>query len=198
MTTMRTLRGLGVALAVLALGGCATRGGDVGVVWPAPPADAPSSQPIQPPPRPESAPSTVPTPVPVVPSKPATLSFPSDPSAISGQAVLSLMQQAQADRDAGKLDLAAASLERAVRIEPRNYFVWSSLASLYLAKGLPQQAESVAKKSNSLARGNPYVELANWQLIASSLQAQGDAVGALQAQARADEIQRTLATAGGG
>jgi predicted Zn-dependent protease len=104
--------------------------------------------------------------------------------------VVSLMQQAESERSAGRYEQASANLERALRIEPRNYFLWSALASIYLQQGLPDQAESVALKSSSLARGNTYVELENWKVIASSRQARGDAIGALQAQAKVDELQR--------
>ena len=88
--------------------------------------------------------------------------------------------------------LLCGALERAQRIEPRNYFVWSSLARVYLDKKDYDNAESVALKSNSLARGNIYVELENWKIIAAARQAQGDAIGALQAQSKADEIQRGI------
>lgn len=119
-------------------------------------------------------------------------SYPSNASQISGQAVVTLMDQAKQASDAGQYDLAASHLERAQRIEPRNYFVWSALAKVYLAQEQFDQAISVAGKSNSLARGNVYVELQNWKIIASAKQARGDSIGALQAQTRADEIERML------
>jgi len=187
----RAGRILVLLLPVLLLGACATSGSSsVGKVWPAPPSSTPAPQPNQPPPP--EAPGTPTIPTPIEPVKPTPPSYPSDPAAISGQAVVSLMEQASQARADGKLDVAAANLERAVRIEPRNYFVWSALASVYLAQGQAEQAERVAQKSNSLARGNPHVELVNWRLIANCRQAQGDATGALQAQAEADEVERTL------
>ncbi len=122
-------------------------------------------------------------------------SYPKSAAEISGQAVVTLMRQANEASAAGQYDLAASHLERAQRIEPRNYFVWSALAKIYLRQDEFDQAISVAGKSNSLARGNVYVELENWKIIAAARQARGDSIGALQAQARVDEIERKL---GGG
>lgn len=121
--------------------------------------------------------------------------FPRSAEAISGAAVVSLIKQARAHRDAGRPDQAAAALERAQRIEPRNYFVWSALGQTYLAQKNYAQAESVALKSNVLSRGNVWVELENWRTIAAAREARGDAVGALQAQARVDELTQWLAPA---
>jgi tetratricopeptide (TPR) repeat protein len=185
---------LSVLLATL-LVGCASSSGqresswpdNVGRTIPAP------TQPLPPPRQPVPI-----TPVPNDPSLamiPPPKTVPSYPKAaedISSQAVVSLMKQARAARAAGQFDQASGALERAQRIEPRNYFVWSSLARVYLDKKDYDNAESVAQKSNSLARGNIYVELENWKIIAAARQAQGDAIGALQAQSKADEIQRDI------
>lgn len=182
-----------MVLAVLLLGGCAsstgTRQGTL--PYPAPPVVVP------PPETPTVPPPALPPlfPVPIEPVQPQPPSFPRTAGEISGQAVVSLMRQAADARAQGKLDLAASQLERAQRIEPRNYFVWAALAGVYLDQQQYDQAVSVASKSNSLARGNVYVELENWKTISTARQAQGDSLGALQAQTRIDEIQRQL---GGG
>lgn len=109
-----------------------------------------------------------------------------------GPAVLSLYRQAQAERAAGHADQADAALGRALHIEPRNPFVWQALAGVKLDLKDPDQAENAAQRSTSLAHGNPYVEAGNWRLIASARQARGDSSGAVQAQARADGIARSL------
>ncbi|WP_428312236.1 tetratricopeptide repeat protein [Hydrocarboniphaga sp.] len=185
-------------LASLMLAGCASTQGEhtsswpdnIGRTIPAP------TQPVPPPRQP--VPITPGTPVPGDPSLamiPPPKTVPTYPKAaedISSQAVVSLMKQARTARAAGQFDQASGALERAQRIEPRNYFVWSSLARVYLDKKDYDNAESVALKSNSLARGNIYVELENWKIIAAARQAQGDAIGALQAQGKADEIQRGI------
>lgn len=190
------------ALGLLVLVGCASSTGErtgypggntqpqppVGTVYPAP-------QQPQPP-----LPSSPQQPVPVTPGEQTAMippqktapSYPKSAADISGGAVVSLMKQASQARAAGKYDQASGALERAVRIEPRNYFVWSALARNYLDKKLYDNAESIALKSNSLARGNVYVELENWKIITEARQAQGDAIGAVQAQSRLDEIQRNL------
>jgi predicted Zn-dependent protease len=112
----------------------------------------------------------------------------------ASKAVLSLYKQAQDARAAGHADQAEALLERALHIESRNPFVWQALAGAHMDLNQPDQAESAAQKSTSLGRGNPYIEAGNWRLIASARQARGDAGGAVQAQARADEIARALST----
>ena len=111
---------------------------------------------------------------------------------ISGPAVQSLVLQARAAMAANRHDQALQLLERAQRIEPRNPFLWQMLATSHLALGHNEQAENTAEKSNSLARGNPYVEVENWKVIAATRQAAGDSTGAWQAQARVDELSRLL------
>ena len=179
-------------LLVALVAACASRSGertsswpdDVGHTIPAPP--PPQQQPV---PVPQRAPDTTA----MIPPPKTLPSYPKTADEISSQAVLSLMKQARTARAAGQYDQASGALERAQRIEPRNYFVWSALGRVYLDKKLYDNAESVAQKSNSLARGNVYVELENWKVIAEARQAQGDAIGALQAQGKVDEIQRNLA-----
>lgn len=118
--------------------------------------------------------------------------YPRSAEQVSGAAVTSLMRQARAALDGGQPAQAAASLERALRIEPRNYFVWSLLAQTYLAQGNFSQADSVAGKSNALARGNAYVELENWRTIAAARLAQGDVAGEAVARERVDALQSWL------
>jgi len=187
-----TLRLSALVMLTVLLGACASSTGTRESTWPdsPPPPVTPGSAPA---PVPPAAP--LPDPVPIEPVKPPAPELPKTAEAISGQAVVSLMRKASDARAQGQLDLAASQLERAQRIEPRNYFVWSALAKVYLDQAQYDQAISVAGKSNSLARGNLYVELENWKTIARSMQAKGDSIGALQAQARIDEIERAL---GGG
>jgi hypothetical protein len=111
----------------------------------------------------------------------------------AGPAVLSLYKKAQDARAAGHPDQAEALLERAQRIDTHNPFVWQALAGVKLDLNKPDQAEQFANRSSTLARGNPYVESGNWRIIATARQARGDAGGAMQAQAQADQIARALA-----
>ena len=103
-----------------------------------------------------------------------------------------LVTQARSARATNNPQQVEASLERALRIEPRNPFLWQMLASAHLAQNEFDQAESTAQKSNSLARGNPYVEVENWKVIAAVRQSQGDAAAALQAQTRVDALNHLL------
>ena len=136
------------------------------------------------------------TPLPTEDYPPAAKSIPPDAPRsaedMSGPAVQSLVLQARAALSSNRPDQALSLLERAQRIEPRNPFLWQMLASTNLAMGRMDQAESTAQKSNSLARGNPYVEIENWKVIAATRQAAGDTTGAIQAQARVDELNRLL------
>jgi len=68
--------------------------------------------------------------------------------------VASLLARADARSEAGELELAAALLERALRIEPRNPWLWYRLAELRLQQGRYTQAISLARKADSLAPGN--------------------------------------------
>jgi len=111
-------------------------------------------------PAPESAPAPVPAP------------------AIESAAIASLMDGARQDVAAGRLANATASLERALRIEPRNPRLWQELARVRLKQGEYAQAESVAARSNSWAGGDNRLRAENWRLIAQSREARGDAAGA--------------------
>ena len=132
---------------------------------------------------------------PVMPDASQLATFPKSAESISGPAVIALLKQASDARAAGQTGQATAALERALRIEPRNYFVWSALATTYLQSKDYEQAESVAKKSNSLARGNVYVGQENWRVIHEVRVALGDADNAAAAQAHVDAIQQLLSTA---
>lgn len=113
--------------------------------------------------------------------------YPSEAAQVSGPAVLSLLSQAEQQLAAGSPDGAAAALERALRIEPRNPFVWQALAKVRLEQDLPEQSASLAGKSSSLARGNPHIESANWRLIAAARTRMGDYDGAEQARQQAQQ-----------
>jgi Tfp pilus assembly protein PilF len=93
-------------------------------------------------------------------------------------AVAGLMESARSEAAAGNLASAAASLERAIRIEPRNPRLWHELARVRLKQGQYAQAESVAARSNSWAGDDRALRAENWRLIAESRRARGDEDGA--------------------
>jgi Tfp pilus assembly protein PilF len=92
------------------------------------------------------------------------------------------MENARTDAAAGRLANAAATLERALRIEPRNPRLWQELARVRLKQGEYAQAEGVAARSNSYAGADNALRAENWRLIAEARDARGDAEGARQAR----------------
>lgn len=124
------------------------------------------------PPGPPDAPPEKPEPPPVAPAPPP----PKENIAVAG-----LMETARADAASGNLANAAASLERALRIEPRNPRLWHELARVRLKQGQFAQAENVAARSNSWAGEDRALRAENWRLIAESRKARGDSEGAQKA-----------------
>ena len=80
-------------------------------------------------------------------------------------AVAGLMDSARTDTAAGRLTNAAATLERALRIEPRNARLWHELALVRFRQGDYAQAESLAARSNTLAGNDSELRSANQRLI---------------------------------
>lgn len=104
----------------------------------------------------------------------------------TSSAVTSLLARAESasrDRD---WSAAAASLERALRIEPRNPVLWNRLAGVRLQQGQYRQAEQLAAKSNSLAGDDRLLQARNWRLIARARRQLGDERGAAEAERRAE------------
>lgn len=123
-------------------------------------------------------------------SAPATDSAPAPPAAhTENVAIAGLLDSARTDAASGRLASAAASLERALRIEPRNPRLWQELARVRLKQGEYAQAESTAARSNSWAGGDNSLRAENWRLIAQAREARGDAAGA-RAALEAAERQR--------
>ncbi len=109
-------------------------------------------------------------PAPVSDSAPAT---PAPPAHTESVAVAGLMDSARADLVAGRLANAAASLERALRIEPRNPRLWHELARVRMSQGDYAQAESLAARSNTWVGNDSELRAANVRLIAQARTAQG-------------------------
>jgi len=116
-------------------------------------------------------------------------------SAMSGNlAVIALLDRAQSDSESGQREAAGASLERALRIEPRNPWLWLELAQVRLAQGQYAQAITLARKSNSFAGRQSRVQAGNWQVIGQARVAQGDSAGAEQAFKLATELAQQAKT----
>jgi Tfp pilus assembly protein PilF len=120
---------------------------------------------------------------------PVSEPVPAPSTAVENPAIASLMDGARADVAAGRMVNAAASLERALRIEPRNPRLWQELARVRLKQGDYAQAESVAARSSSWAGADTRLRAENWRLIAQAREARGDAEGA-RAALEAAERQR--------
>ena len=118
---------------------------------------------------------------------PAPLPAPAPTAArTENAAIAGLLDGARADAASGRLANAAASLERALRIEPRNPRLWQELARVRLKQGEYAQTESTAARSNSWAGGDSTLRAENWRLIAQAREARGDTAGARAALEAAD------------
>lgn len=69
----------------------------------------------------------------------------------TNNAVIALLDNAGQQHDAGKLESAAATIERALRIEPKNPQLWHRLALVRLEQGQYNLAANLAAKSSSFA-----------------------------------------------
>ncbi len=123
-----------------------------------------------------------------VPPPPAPAAAEESPYRTQGSVapVAVLMREAQAAQRAGRLEEAAANLERAVRIDPYDAKLWQLLAAIRLEQGDAAQAEAMAARSNSMA-SDPDTQRENWFIIAQARRRQGDEAGARAADHRARE-----------
>jgi tetratricopeptide (TPR) repeat protein len=103
-------------------------------------------------------------------------------------AIASLIDNARLDSQAGRYGSAAASLERALRIEPRNPRLWQELSRVRLSQQDYAQAESCAQRSSSWAGDDKALRYENWQLIARAREARGDVAGARAATDAAERL----------
>ncbi len=108
------------------------------------------------------------------------------PAAPSPPAVIALLDAAEIERQSGQLDLAVATLERAIRIQPRNAMLWHQMAVLRLEQDKPRLALDLARKSNTLASGNRALKRENSRIIAEAKRLSGDLEGAAKAREEAD------------
>jgi len=111
-------------------------------------------------------------------------------------AVLALLDSAQNQQQAGNYEQAAAALERALRLEPRNAMLWHRLAQVRLSQGQWRNAIDFAAKSNSLAGGERNLQASNWLVIAQAKERQGDREGAQAARVRVEATGGTLSDGG--
>lgn len=120
-------------------------------------------------------------------SEPAPIPVPQKP-ARSGGAIVALLGQADLYRSSGDSSNEAATVERALRIEPNNARLWSRLSAIRLEQGRPRQTEQLALKSNALAKGDQRLQAKNWRLIARARWALDDSDGARRAERKASDL----------
>ncbi len=102
------------------------------------------------------------------------------------EAVVALLGQAQTQSSTGQLEAAGASLERALRIEPRNPALWQELARVRLGQGQYRQAENLAAKSNAFAGNDKRLRAENWRIIGQARSKLGNLQSAQEAFERAE------------
>jgi len=107
------------------------------------------------------------------------------PPAPAGGAVVALLDRADGYRQSGDISNEAATIERALRIDPGNAHLWHRLAAARLDQGQPQQAEQLALKSNALSAGDTRLQASNWRLVAKARWSMDDSAGARVAEKRA-------------
>ena len=101
-------------------------------------------------------------------------------------AVAALLESAREAEKARQYGRAGAALERALKVEPRNPWLWHRLAAIRYRQGRHPEAEALARRSMSLARGDVKLESRNWRVIAAARHGQGDEEGARDALGRAN------------
>lgn len=145
--------------------------------------------PAQPEPAPEAAPAPkaeTPAPPPVPPAPPPFEPLQSFAPLSPGVGALVLAANKSANQ--GNIDAATTTIERAIRIEPRNATLFYKLALLRLKQSKPRLAEDLAKKSALLASGDKQLKKHSWLLIAKAREMQNNLEGAKEARAKADKF----------
>ena len=89
----------------------------------------------------------------------------SNEATTTSRTVLALLDQASKQEQSGSPERAAATLERALRIEPKNPRLWHRLAIIRFQQGKYNLAESLAAKSSTLAQGDWHLKQKNAELI---------------------------------
>lgn len=121
---------------------------------------------------------------------PVAKSAVNDAPTTANPAVVALLNRANRESNAGRQGASAASLERAIKIEPGNAWLWHRLAQTRLKQNKPGEAASIAARSNSLAGSNDALRARNWRLIASVHDLRGESVAAQAARNKAERLER--------
>ena len=103
-------------------------------------------------------------------------------------AVNALVLAANQNTSKGDLGTATTTIERAIRIEPRNATLYYKLALLRLKDAKPRLAEDLAKKCILLAGSDTRLKKHAWLLIARAREIQNNLDGMKEAKAKADAL----------
>jgi tetratricopeptide (TPR) repeat protein len=88
--------------------------------------------------------------------------------------ITALLNDAEKFSNEGNTEKAAATIERALRIEPKNALLWHHLAAIRMQQQQWQQAIAMARKSNALAGTNKTLKSDNWAIIAAAYDSLGN------------------------
>ena len=145
--------------------------------------------------KPDTSPSQEPV---VIASKPEFLAPPPPPLppafepletfAPLSPAVSALALSAAQNSKSGNIESATTTIERAIRIEPRNATLYYKLALLKLKQSKPRLAEDLAKKAALLASNDAQLKKHSWLLVARAREMQGDLAGGKEARAKAGKF----------
>ena len=164
---------LTAVITAASLSACALRG-------PLPPGAPPSGP--SPSGTAQPAPPTPEQPSPAPAERPAARQFHLGPAASA------LVTQAHTQAGGGDYGQAAATLERALRIEPDNPLLWIELGRVRLGENNAAQAHAMGRKALALAIGDAGAQAAAWRLIGDSLRALGRNPEAAEADGRAGAL----------
>ena len=149
-------------LLIAALSGCVPPGATRA---PQPKAPVPVTRPA---PVPVPAPAPAPAPEPPVAPPPAPPPAPVRIVPPVSPASQTLLNESRSHSAAGRYPQAAASIERAIRIEPRQPVLWLELGNIRLKEGDHVQAESLGRKALSLSAGDAALSARAQQLISNA------------------------------
>ena len=141
----------------------------------------PTQEPLISVPKPEFL-ETPPPPPPPPPFEPLETFAPLSP------AVNALASAASQNSKSGNIESATTTIERAIRIEPRNATLYYKLALLKLKQSKPRLAEDLAKKAALLASSDTQLKKHSWLLVARAREIQGDLKGGKEARAKASKF----------
>ncbi len=104
-------------------------------------------------------------------------------------AIDKLTDEAEKQQQQGHLKSAVTTLERALRIEPRNPHLWNRLAQVHMLQKQFKLAGDLATRSNSLTQKGAAIRHDNWLIIAKVRRIKQDYSGAKEAENRAATLQ---------